>query len=69
LHIPPSEPDAGWNPDSFTIPWWRDTEKYMIGRLTRRTRKIKLINMLTKHEDVLDVSIGFQGFNDYLGCF
>ena len=27
----------------------------MIGRLTIKTRKIKIINMLTKHEDVLDV--------------
>ena len=27
----------------------------MIGKLTTRTRKIKLINVLTKHEDILDV--------------
>lgn len=28
----------------------------MIGRLTVRSRKIKIINMLTKHEDVLEVA-------------
>ncbi len=28
----------------------------MVGSLTSRSRKIKLINMLTKHEDTLDVA-------------
>ena len=28
----------------------------MIGSLTTKTRKIKLINMLTKHEDTLEVA-------------
>jgi len=27
----------------------------MIGHLTKRVRKIRLINMLTKHDDILDV--------------
>lgn len=29
----------------------------MIGHLTVRTRKIRIINMLTKHEDVLEVCL------------
>ena len=28
----------------------------MIGSLTSKTRKIKLVNMLTKHEDTLEVA-------------
>lgn len=28
----------------------------MIGRLTVKTRKIRLINMLTKHDDILEVA-------------
>lgn len=28
----------------------------MIGRLTKKTRKIRLINMLTKHDDILEVA-------------
>lgn len=56
LHLTPTEPDSQWNQIAFTIPWWRDANKYMIGCLTQKTRKIRLINMLTKHEDTLDVS-------------
>ena len=50
------EPDSNWNGKAFTIPWWRNTEQYLIGHLTVKSRKIKLINMLTKHEDVLEVA-------------
>lgn len=39
--------------ESF-VPWWMDDE-YAIGRLTLKTRKVKLINMLTDHEDVIEV--------------
>lgn len=55
--MPSQEPDSAWNQVPFTVPWWRDAEKYMIGRLTVKTRKVRIINMLTKHEDVLDVLI------------
>ncbi len=55
LHIPPQEPDSNWKPD-FEIPWWKDNEKYKIGNLTKRKRKIRIINMLTKHDDILEVA-------------
>lgn len=55
LHLTPSEPDSQWNQIAFNVPWWRDSTKYMIGCLTYKTRKIRLINMLTKHEDTLEV--------------
>jgi hypothetical protein len=48
-------PDSEWGSVDFKLPWWRDNEKYMIGNLTKKGRKIKLINMLTKHEDNLEV--------------
>lgn len=35
--------------------WWKNDE-FNIGRLTVKTRKIKIINMLTDHEDVIEVS-------------
>lgn len=56
MHIPSPEPDSRHDEISFTIPWWKDSKAFMIGRLTVRSRKIKIINMLTKHEDVLEVA-------------
>jgi len=53
LHIPPIEPDASWD-NSFKTPWWRD-RKYFIGNLSKKTRKLRIINMLTKHDDILEV--------------
>eukprot|EP00826_Nyctotherus_ovalis_P036689 TRINITY_DN3276_c0_g2_i7.p1 TRINITY_DN3276_c0_g2~~TRINITY_DN3276_c0_g2_i7.p1 ORF type:complete len:216 (-),score=56.04 TRINITY_DN3276_c0_g2_i7:136-783(-) len=53
LHIPPAEPDSSWS-NSFTTPWWRK-KKLCIGKLTRKVRKLRVINMLTKDDDVLEV--------------
>jgi hypothetical protein len=36
------------------IPWWRD-RKYIIGNLTERVRKLRVINMLTHQEDIIEV--------------
>eukprot|EP00351_Strombidinopsis_sp_SopsisLIS2011_P006125 CAMPEP_0116886018 /NCGR_PEP_ID=MMETSP0463-20121206/19672_1 /TAXON_ID=181622 /ORGANISM="Strombidinopsis sp, Strain SopsisLIS2011" /LENGTH=134 /DNA_ID=CAMNT_0004545627 /DNA_START=306 /DNA_END=709 /DNA_ORIENTATION=- len=49
-------PDSDWDAKAFTTPWWNDEERYCIGQLTKSTRKIKIINTLTKHEDVLEVA-------------
>jgi hypothetical protein len=53
LHIPPQEPDSAWD-NSFGTPWWKN-EKFCIGSLTKKTRKLRIINMLTKHDDILEV--------------
>lgn len=55
LHLMPSEPDSDYT-SNFNVPWWRDLTRFMIGALTHKTRKIRLINMLTKHEDTLEVA-------------
>ena len=55
LHVPPVEPDAGFD-NSFDSPWWRDEGKYCIGALTQKVRKVRLINMLSKQEDVIAVA-------------
>ena len=36
-------------------PWWLDKESYCIGRLSQRTRKIKIVNTLTKDEHIIEV--------------
>ena len=55
LHIPPVEPDAEWEPD-FAVPWWEDEARYCIGNLTKRTRPIRIINTLTRGDDVIEVA-------------
>jgi Cytochrome b5-like Heme/Steroid binding domain len=52
LHINKSLP-TGTVP---ALPWWKDKEKYLIGKLTKKTRKIRIINMLTKEEECIKVA-------------
>lgn len=55
LHVPPIDPSASFDM-SFTIPWWKDKVTYCIGKLTAKTRKIRLINMLSKQDDTIEVA-------------
>jgi hypothetical protein len=48
-------PNSDWDTSDFHQPWWADTDSYCIGRLTECTREIRIINMLTKHDDILEV--------------
>jgi hypothetical protein len=54
LHIPPITPDSNWDSESFSLPWWKD-ESLRIGKLTEKTRKLRVINLYTKDDDVIDV--------------
>jgi Cytochrome b5-like Heme/Steroid binding domain len=54
LHIPPVDP-SGLFDSSFKVPWWKD-EKYKIGKLSRMPRKIRLLNMLSKTDDTIEVA-------------
>lgn len=54
VDVPPVGPRSDW-PVSSQLPWWEDHQEYWIGRLTTGTRKIKLVNTLTKDEHVLEV--------------
>ncbi|KAL9654684.1 hypothetical protein ABK040_006746 [Willaertia magna] len=56
LHIPlPSyEPETTKEPVP-TTPWWKDDGKYMIGKLSKKTRIIRIVNTLTHDEHELEV--------------
>ena len=41
---------------AFDVPWWNDHEKYQIGRLTKKVRKITVMNTLTKDDQLLEVA-------------
>lgn len=53
LHAGPDEPSAAWSTEIGT-PWWKDKE-LCVGTLTQKTRRLKLLNMLTKQETILEV--------------
>jgi len=53
IHIPPPAPYANWKPTVET-PWWEDS-KYCIGKLSKKTRKIRIVNTLTKDEHIIEV--------------
>ncbi|CAM6101593.1 unnamed protein product [Calypogeia fissa] len=53
IHVPPKDPRIDWD-TSYEIPWWFDT-KYMIGRLSQRTRIICIRNVLISHGILLEV--------------
>lgn len=54
LHIPPSEPTANFD-NSFDQPWWSDHAAYQVGYLSKKKRKIRIINMLSHQADLLEV--------------
>lgn len=54
VHVPPSGPSSGWDTD-FGQPWWSDG-RYEVGRLSAKTRWIRVINTLTSQEQKLQVT-------------
>ena len=57
LHVPPRDAtsDAHTEVQPFDKPWWNDEQNYGIGRLTKKSRKISIINTLNKDEQILEV--------------
>jgi hypothetical protein len=54
-HVPPTGiPTTGWAPPNAP-PWWRNPA-LVVGRLTARARRIRVVNTLTGHEHMLDVA-------------
>lgn len=55
LHVPPPYPTSDWRND-FVIPWWQD-KSYLIGRLTKKARTIRVVNTLTRNDSTFEVSL------------
>jgi len=53
LHVPPAEPTADWS-TKIASPWWQD-EKLVIGKLSAKTRKIQIVNVISQQTDLLTV--------------
>ncbi|KAI8819898.1 uncharacterized protein EV422DRAFT_497250 [Fimicolochytrium jonesii] len=59
LHVPPPLPQSDWanKVDSKSgLPWWLDKSVYCVGRLSQKTRKIRVVNTLTRDEHVLEIA-------------
>ncbi|XP_036884109.1 cytochrome b5 domain-containing protein 1 isoform X3 [Sturnira hondurensis] len=54
LHVPPQLPRSDWAND-FGKPWWQGS-RYEVGRLSAKTRSIRIINTLTSQEHTLENS-------------
>ena len=54
IHIPPPFPSSDFAND-FGIPWWKD-ENYKIGVLSKKVRTIRILNVLTLQEHLVEVS-------------
>mmetsp|Transcript_12515 Transcript_12515/g.22095 ORF Transcript_12515/g.22095 Transcript_12515/m.22095 type:complete len:241 (-) Transcript_12515:80-802(-) len=55
VHVPPQGPESGWS-TSFGTPWWED-RRYYIGSRSAQTRKVSIVNLLTKQKNTLEVPI------------
>ncbi|XP_051681202.1 cytochrome b5 domain-containing protein 1 isoform X3 [Oryctolagus cuniculus] len=54
VHVPPQLPRSDWAND-FGKPWWLGSQ-YEVGRLSPKTRNIRIINTLTSQEHTLESS-------------
>lgn len=52
-HCPTIRPDTMIDL-AYDLPWWKDPQ-YVVGELTSKTRKVRIINTLNKHEITLEV--------------
>lgn len=53
LHVAPAEPVGDWDTSSST-PWWKNAS-YIVGKLSSVMRKIRLKNVLTGQEHLMEV--------------
>jgi hypothetical protein len=53
VHVPTLAPDRSID-CTYDLPWWKDPQ-YVIGQLTRKSRKLRIINTLSGHEVTLEV--------------
>lgn len=55
IHVPPQGPESNWA-TNYETPWWED-RRYYIGQAANRTRKVTIVNLLTKQKNTLEVPI------------
>ncbi|KAI9101975.1 hypothetical protein DFS34DRAFT_647764 [Phlyctochytrium arcticum] len=59
LHVLPPLPNSRWFTDPATAnikPWWQNRDAYCVGKLSQKTRRLRIINTLTRDEHCLEVA-------------
>ncbi|CAM9879168.1 unnamed protein product, partial [Choristocarpus tenellus] len=54
LHVAPNFPTTAWS-TNFGLPWWRD-DGLVVGKLSKKARSIRIVNILSQQEDRLLVA-------------
>lgn len=54
LDVAPPEPVSTWS-TLDRLPWWKDHAQYGIGQLTKNTRHVEVVNVLTQQSMTLEV--------------
>jgi cytochrome b involved in lipid metabolism len=54
LHVPPPLPNSSWKVEEGCEPWWMD-QRMCLGYVSQKTRKIRLVNTVTRDEHILQV--------------
>ena len=76
IHVPPRDPTTTWNAD-FDVPWWKDAS-YVVGAVTEKVRRVRIVNTLTHQEHVVEVgaeesideiSSRFLAYNAHAGSY
>ncbi|XP_054565680.1 cytochrome b5 domain-containing protein 1 isoform X3 [Eptesicus fuscus] len=67
LHVPPQLPRSDWAND-FGKPWWQGS-RYEVGRLSAKTRNIRIINTLTSQEHTLEPYNAWPRVQEIHVCF
>lgn len=76
IHVAPRDPTTEW--DSQTeVPWWKDAS-YVVGAVTEKARRVRVVNTLTHQEHILEVgaeesiteiSSRFLAYNAHAGSY
>ena len=53
VHVPPNDPSVDWD-STVTEPWWQD-QSLIVGFVSTNVRKIRIKNVLTRQEHLLEV--------------
>lgn len=56
IHVPSITPSTTETVETLVNPWWKQ-ETYVIGVITAKARKVRVINTLTSHEHIVDFGI------------
>ncbi|KAM5125612.1 cytochrome b5 domain-containing protein 1-like isoform 2-T2 [Callospermophilus lateralis] len=55
VHVPPQLPRSDWAND-FGNPWWKGSQ-YEVGKLSAKTRNIRIINTLRSQKHILELHV------------